>query len=301
MSHRPILKFDSAERWRPLEVGAFFAESRITSPQHRICPAKGHCTEVIDDPEGLSAGAVLDVAGNRRDGRDYVMPQPGTCSRPKRVVDCDSGPRSAIYYEVKRIHGLVAIDYWWFLRYNDYPYESQFKCRNFSFSPCHDHEGDWEGVRVLFRASRPHDIQVRFDAHGRSEQYDKLEPERVGDRPVVYVALGTHASYPRACTHVYCVQTGERLPDGRYDGHSDWGRNSRAQCGSTCLLPLPPDSWATWPGRWGRRCHSSTCVRAEGPRSPGVQSRSHLVNSNRTVFRSVSHLKAYRLLLARLR
>jgi hypothetical protein len=275
MSYRPILKFDSAERWRPLEIETFFAESLFKAP-HRVCVPGTPCT-IAMTPAALPPDrkdAVLDIAGNSRDGKDYRTVDSGNCEMPRPLLDCDSGRRSAIYYKVQHARDLVTIDYWWFLRYNDFPYANALKCR--IKKVCDDHEGDWEGVRVLFRSSRPHNITVRFDAHGRSEQYEAIEPERIGDRPIVYVALGTHASYPKACRpsrRRYCRQTGADLPDGRFNGKAEWGRNQDAECAATCLLPLQLGGWASWPGTWGRSCNDSGCIRQAGPRSPGLQDR----------------------------
>jgi hypothetical protein len=295
--HRPILKFDSAERWRPLEINAFLGESLSAGTPHKICTAPAVCDRVAARPADLLAGTILDVGGEGRDGRGYGRPDVGPCARPQGVVDCDAGPRSVMYYDVTRAGGRVIIDYWWFLRYNDYPNEDDLKCRR--LTPCHDHEGDWEGVRVLFAADAPHRIDVRFDAHGRSERYTKLKPQRVDDRPVVYVALGTHASYPRPCKRNFCVQSGARLPDGRYNGSRDWGRNSRQDCGGgSCLHPLPRGDWATWRGLWGRGCRSNGCVREAGPTSPGLQSRSNVLALPRTEFAPISRGAAYRLIIA---
>jgi hypothetical protein len=270
--YRPYLKFDSEERWRPLDVEAFFAESRLSRQHHLCLTSSGPCDVVATQPGDLNQGRVLDVAGERREGADYV----------------DGGTRSAIYYDVFRRRGRPIIDYWWFLRYNDFPYADELKCRE--RTPCSDHEGDWEGVRVI-PPHGPEALEVHYDAHGRSESYFDLEPELVDGRPVVYIALGTHAAYPRACSPPrlrYCRQSGAKLPDGRFNGEAPWARNSNSACGKTCLLPLPPGSWTTWPGLWGRACDRGSCRRAKGPKSPRLQDhRSAICLLDRTRFRSI--------------
>jgi hypothetical protein len=294
-AYRPILRFDASERWRPLEIESFLAESLASRTPHRGCGRGGTCVAVADSVALLSASA-LDIAGNSREGNDYVTPNAGSCARPGLVVDCDSGPRSAIYYQVSHRVGRAVIDYWWFLRFNDFPRADAVKCRNLIFVgviSCSDHEGDWEGVRVIVKPGQAHRPTVLFDAHGRAEHYSAVAVERVAQRPVVYVAEGTHASYPQPCSGKYCVQTGARLPEGGVDGKRAWGRNTVQACGRTCLLPLTEQRWARWPGLWGRACNSRGCVRVEGPRSPGVQShRARACESSRTEFAPVSARRA---------
>jgi hypothetical protein len=121
---------------------------------------------------------------------------------------------------------------------------------------------------------------------------------------VVYVALGTHAAYPRACAaprRRYCKQSGAPLPEGRFDGKQPWARNSSSACGKTCLQPLPPASWARWPGLWGRACDRSSCHRAKGPKSPRLQDhRSGICLLKRTSFPSMGITTAIGLALGHL-
>lgn len=298
MEYRPLLRLDRSERWRPLEIEAFLAESNLGS-RHRICPSIVVCQTPANRPADLFRGLVLDIAGNDREGRDYRVPSAVECQRPPGVVDCDSGPGSAIYYRLARSAGRVVIDYWWFFRFNDFPRADVFKCREIlGVKGCNDHEGDWEGVRVIVTPGAPRAFQVRFDAHGRSEFYEDIPTERVGRRPVVYIAEGTHAAYPRPCGGNYCVQTGVTLPDGGVDGIRSWGRNSAADCEQTCLRPLPAAGWANWPGRWGRKCQTDGCVRAQGPASPRRQAHRRVACiSKRTSFRPVSPTRAAQIAL----
>jgi hypothetical protein len=263
-----------------------------------VCANNGSCDQVADSPGDLFAGSVLDIAGEQREGRDYVTPDPEGCGRPKGVVDCDSGLRSAIYYRVTREAGRTAIDYWWFLRFNDFPRADLIKCRRFvivGVIACDDHEGDWEGVRVVLTPGGQ-GLDVRFDAHGRSERYTALPVQHRGSRPIVYIAEGTHSAYPRPCDGRYCAETGARLPDGGFDGKRSWGRNSTLACAGDCLVPLPRSGWPDWPGRWGRSCNRSGCVRSEGPRSPRRQHhRSVPCFTRRTDFNAISSTQAARM------
>jgi hypothetical protein len=284
--YRPVLLFDSTERWRPLNVELFFGESRYARQHHVCVTAAGGCNQVAAQPSDLDQGTILDIAGEGRRGADYSAPQPGDCLQPRPVLDCDSGPRSAIYYDVSRPRRVPIVDYWWFLRYDYVPFAGLLKCR--VKVVCWDHEGDWEGVRVIPHHGRE-SLDVRYDAHARSESYLDLEPELLNGRPVVYIAHGTHAAYPRPCAPArgVCRETGAKLPEAKFDGQAPWGRNFA--CSKSCLLPLPRGGWARWPGLWGRACDRRSCHRREGPESPRRQERSpRLCPTKRTTFTSIS-------------
>jgi hypothetical protein len=285
-TNRPLLLFDATEKWRPLNVEVFMGESRYARQHHVCLTGAGTCDSVVAQPGDLNDGGILDIAGEARKGADYVTPRPGDCREPPPVVDCDTGARSAIYYDVFRNRGKPIIDYWWFLRFNYVPFAGVLKCR--LKAVCLDHEGDWEGVRVIPPHGREA-LEVHYDAHGRSESYLDLEPEVRDGRPVVYIAHGTHSAYPRPCapTEGVCRETGARLPEGRFDGQAPWGRN--LACSQTCLLALPARSWARWPGLWGRACDRRSCHRREGPKSPRQQThRARLCLTGRTAFTSIS-------------
>jgi hypothetical protein len=130
---------------------------------------------------------------------------------------------------------------------------------------------------------------VTYSAHsGARWRYTRTFSQFDGLRVKVYIANGTHANYPAACSVSKCSQSkagstelGEK--ETRFDGGSPWERNSIADCGQTCLIQLPkkrpdsalyspPDAWAAWPGRWGKAERKIQKQRAQGPQSPGVGS-----------------------------
>jgi hypothetical protein len=304
--YRPILHFDSREPWRPLEIGAFLSETFTTGePTHRICPPRQAPTRA---PTGRSsavascraaslgelrneAGMVLHIHGS---GSTAASPDPA-CHEGVRL-DCDTGRRSAIYYHAVRApSGRVLIDYWWFLRYNHFPAFSDqaAQCGGSDGADIDEHQGDWEGVTVAAPLGDSAGW-VAYAAHTSVFRYRELTTLAGDARPDVYVACGSHASYPLACAR-NCLQTrtGCRIdpcPDpvsGRaeapFDGHEPWGRNDDAACDldnadQTCLRPLPAGIVASnlggtlaaaipftdWPGVWGT---------SGGPRSPGLQKR----------------------------
>jgi hypothetical protein len=284
---RPVLRFDRLEPWRPLEIEAFLGES-FPDGAHRVCPAREACRAATRRP------ALRNESGVRLDLHDAAASPESSC-HVGVLRDCDAGERSAIYYRVTaRSNGRVYVDYWWFLRFNHFPYQDD------PTAPCGgrrpplvdaNHEGDWEGVTVVVRADAPREIEaVVYSAHGHSFRYMRAAPELVDGRPVVYVACGSHAAYPRpcddncrqtqhACDAEPCREPTSGRAEATYDGAAEWGRNDDDACATPadapCLRPLPQlvlgpgfsatgVPFTTWPGKWGD---------AGGPASPGLQTR----------------------------
>src|SRR5829696_3451869 len=207
---RPRLLFDSGERWRPLDVDRFLAE-----PGHLACPPAGApCTPLADVAQLTPAVDHLDLRG---DG------------------PADAGGPSVVYAHVTRERARVAIDYWWFLRYNAYSLDR--------------HEGDWEGATVIANPAGTRVLEVHLAAHADVWRYGADVTRIVDGRVAVFVARGSHAAYPRRCAR-HCRQTGGALPEARFDGGRSWVGNGAAGCRRRCVRLLPTASWNAWPGRW---------------------------------------------------
>ena len=174
---RPILRFDSAEPWRPLNVDRFLDEAALGSPQ-RLCQREirgaGRCEPVVGHREFDSAishfrlggeDRYVDIAGSQPNGLDYRSPN--QCPRSSPLLDCNRDPGSAIYYDVVGANGRYYVDYWWFYRYNDFPRLGKAAaCTGPIRILCSDHEGDWEGVTVVIPAADANRVEyVDYAAH----------------------------------------------------------------------------------------------------------------------------------------
>ena len=284
---RPVLLFDTEERWRPLDAERFLNEGT-----HEICPsgAKGPCERAVGTKslsEFNSDAVRLGVNGESAlKAQLYAGPDPGC--RVGRLLDCDRGETARIYYHVVRRDGWAYIDYWWFLRYNDasvLPRAPSVKAFN--------HQSDWEGVVVavnLQGTAKTFDW-VGFASHTGVFRYLREDlscegarhrgscgSERAGfgQRVDVYVANGTHAAYPIGCRRQFrvrfglCVQTSHtrlpvirtrfRTPEASYDGEEEWAANDD----DDALAAFPEADWVTWKGRWDLTGHV---------KSPGSQTR----------------------------
>ncbi len=296
LQYRPVLKFDSQESWRPLNVDALLAETSHGVPAHRLCDGVEeddlHCTPITSPlqlaAEPNDAKAYVDLAGKKLGGDDYVSPAINDCPKQAPALeDCDSGPRSTIYYHAVEANGHVYVDYWWFLRYNRFDKSSASElCRSAvtKRSACFDHEGDWEGVTLVLSTDKTLDDRLEFVNYAAHEGVFRYRPSQIrrdpDGRPVVYIANGSHAAYPVACPND-CAQVnklfGHALPEDNTDGSKPWGRNGRTcYVEPVCLQPLPTSSWGAFVGFWGSRtCDDAfaSCTFGVPPRSPSQQRR----------------------------
>jgi hypothetical protein len=285
---RPWLAFDSGELWRPLNVDALLDEGT-----HRFCrrvPEGASCSAIADasafddstrEAAALGPATYLDIAGGSL--RDYRGPR-----RCGSLQDCGDGAGSAIYYHVTQSNDRFYVDYWWFLRFNHFPRSLPgFSCHSRvarENSVCDEHEGDWEGVTVVTPPDDDAHIDyVVYAAHKGTFRYTaSLLRLHGGTRPVVYVAQGSHASYPGACARDCSQPRGLAvdglvdLPESPYDGRAEWERNGE-QCTpnarGSCLISLAGEPWATWPGQWGCADACGSAIATSSPQSPGVQGR----------------------------
>jgi hypothetical protein len=298
---RPRLLFDSDEQWRPLNVAMMFDERIDGAPAHRLCArvkritceaiaSEAAFTALVHKGSAFGGGQHLDLAG--RASGDYKGPL--KCKPP--LLDCGDAPRSAIYFHVTRSNDRYYVDYWWFLRFNDfYRTHPEIACHNqaaIASSVCDEHEGDWEGVTVVTPPDSADTLDyVVYAAHKGTFRYAAAELGlKGGTRPTVFVARGSHAAYPKACAEDSCTQPAAlaaeglvQLPEGRFDGAKPWERNEEdchADVPASCLLSLPrtdvdPHSWTVWAGQWGAGCEDAcgTLTGVNSPRSPGVQQR----------------------------
>src|SRR4051794_17185624 len=123
--------------------------------------------------------------------------------------------------------GGVWLQYWFFYLWN-----------NKAFLGFGLHEGDWEMVQIGFGSDgKPRTMTFAQHQHGQRCSWSVVEKQ--GDRPVVYVARGSQASYPVAGRH------DAPLVDDVADGEG-----ARASPRVEQLVDRSP-RWVGWPGRWG--------------------------------------------------
>jgi hypothetical protein len=135
-----------------------------------------------------------------------------------------------MYGHAVEASGHLWLQYWLFHFYNDYNLALGVGL----------HEGDWEMVQLRMHGDEP-DIAV-YSQHRRAERRAWSEVERVpsdSDRPLVYVARGSHAAY---------FEKGFHQTDAWYD-LADGKRNAPRLALEIISDDGPP--WVLWPGVWG--------------------------------------------------
>jgi hypothetical protein len=287
--YRPILLFDGNEAYAPVDIGRAIAERHVRACHRTIiadrCPTIESSSDIDSDVEFLEVKA------------NTLGP-----------ADSTGGADSAIYYHaVERTDPpRVYLDYWWFFTQNPEPVLSGLLCRaglHLGEITCFQHEADWEGITVVLAPCtfkqeigtacvslgklRLHLIAVAYAEHGgpaRQFGWNTLEQlwtnaraPTDGERPIVYVALNSHAAYPRRCP----PKCGREESN---NGRAPWGNNG-ATCvtaANDCVQELPidaagkPTSWNAFPGPWGaQHCilDGAYCDGGPAPRGPALHSR----------------------------
>src|SRR4051794_2842581 len=182
--HRPFLKYDSQE--------TYFADSAA-----EWTDAAGNRLVAGDGTQLAVAGHGLALAFL---GAKYPNGRPATkddrISDPSRQYAAQARALHALPAYANRVYGHAVADthgdqwlqYWFFYFYNDYNLIGPFIKAGL-------HEGDWEMIQIRLRGEVPdHAVYAQHKgAEGRDWRQVDLVPGT--QRPIVYVARGSHASY----------------------------------------------------------------------------------------------------------
>jgi hypothetical protein len=293
----PLLRFHGTEKWRPLNVASFMTEEDPENAGHsynKLCTEEG-CEDIPSAWQLAMQGAAAVIETKKphikmgKLSEETYPTSPNVECYGEVVQDCDSGPRTAMYYHVvpsanggeKTDAGYNYLDYWMFYRYN--------QDQNDPFS-LDDHEGDWEGLTVAPSVTNPsvfdfaifaqhgdHSVyapeNLQCDGGGEGSCGSELFPG--GQRVWDFVAVGTHASYPSVDEGVLgvCLQARHpERPEGCHDGAAPW----EANYGPNNVLAFPPaieGNWVDWPGLWGEDEGGALPGTGASPESPGRQDR----------------------------
>ena len=128
----------------------------------------------------------------------------------------------------RRNGGGVWLQYWFFYYFND-----------FEFAGVGVHEADWEMIQIGIADDHKTADVATFAQHREGQALAWADVELDEDRPVVYVALGSHASYPSMGEH-----------DGAVVRDTCDGRGKRQPVRLEIIDGQSP-SRVQWPGRWG--------------------------------------------------
>jgi hypothetical protein len=223
--HAPRLHFDALERSRPSLVDDYLRLSTFLDEADAVVPGSPPALDAISshheqlesrlNPLKEDLGPKTQVRSNamlREYGGWQDLAGAGICY-------------GRVYTKDART---LFLQYWLF--YVDNP----------CVLPPGRHDGDWELVQIRLRSNGEgfESTHVTVAGHGKPATR-KLEPGE--ERPSVFVAVDSHASYLKAGAHPSLPLSDVCVPDSS---------------GQVPLVePLPPDemapAWITWRGRWG--------------------------------------------------
>ncbi len=232
--YKPLLYLHRDERYMPVGVEAMLdnasfwcsRDSYIRGPVYSATIAQTSC----------QWGSWLDI-------------DQGYKSHASWWKSVSSRYETVVYYRVSEVGDWYTVQYWFFYVFNDAPASLGYVD--------YDHEGDWEGVQLWFRKQQtdlpslikgaiPEEIGYASHEQGAYHLWNDLQ--RVGWRPYVYVAEGSHASYPSVGDWRLNL-VGDRWEDCWYSPQ-DHTTSSRL-ISDFELRDLWGAEWLRWLGRWG--------------------------------------------------
>jgi hypothetical protein len=268
------------------------------------------------DSDALKGLAERELAAQRGEAAGPTLPpdagQPPAGTPPASAAPPDAGAPpgagSTIYVHPTSSsrdgRDLLFLDYWWYLPQNPVGLGGGALCGAGFVIPgvtCQSHESDWEGVTVVVdRTNQPRIEAVQYAQHDSVIRYEWAQLRNLwagdprvqglvegiddaGERPLVFVAAGTHASYPTPCASGCQQVANSGLDEDQHRGNLGWIGNDTGSCGaSSCLQMLPtraggakPALWNAFEGPWGERhCFLSYyCDSGTPPSAPGQQKR----------------------------
>ncbi|MEZ5966706.1 MAG: Vps62-related protein [Planctomycetota bacterium] len=248
----PIVRIHPAEGYRPMSPDEFIAQARFRHHRSWQSDQGFHRTSLswvtTDSHDSVYYGIpvyVLNAYALHADGKNR-RPRDGNCGDSYNVflqtgsrLTGPTSPNGVVpaYYHYRRIGDSHRIQYWWFCGFND-------SLGSFN------HQGDWEHVTVHVEHRRI--VGVFFASHENGDFVGATSGLRFVDgRPLVYMAKGSHASYPTTGTWMAGI-----------DVTSDFGLQWDT---SRLLRPLAAQPWKDYAGAWGEVGSIATTTGPLGP------------------------------------
>jgi hypothetical protein len=265
--HRPVLVYDSRE--------TYFADAAATMVVNAFDGGPGtpyrtrlmRGKQELRPPGGLALAALADKypGGDAAHEDDFLSPGPEPAADARRLHEADEHANVVYGRVAPRAGGGRWLQYWlfYFASSKGVPgVRSATGPLGFGL-----HEGDWEMIQLALPESGGPPVAATYAAHGHGHRIDwaEVERHRATQAPLVYVALNSHASYPRAGRW-----KGKKLGGLiGLDALDDWcdGRGARVR---PVLQEVDERStaWLRWPGRWGS---TDDGVGTRSPRGPARQ------------------------------
>ena len=233
--HAPILVLHPAERLRPVPVDGFLADSDLMAPT-------GTGWAKVEAP--LPVGG----AQYRLDQRACRAIEGPTAISCYASTQAAHGAGPVAYGVAFRADGRIALQYWLWYPYNVYsptvPPGELWQV----------HEGDWESVSVILDA-RGKPLLAGYSQHSEGRRREWAKVSKVGSRPRVFVALGSHANYFSPGAHRFDPRIVEPVLISviRQKGYRpvDYTASGRVVRPRLVRVSATTPSWMTFAGAWG--------------------------------------------------
>lgn len=190
--------------------------------------------------------------------QDDFIDEEGNYSLDASRMHALSQYRDRVYGRVVPLpNGDTILQYWFWYYYND-------RKQTYGLG---NHEGDFEMIQVRLNPNlQP--ISAAYAQHDSGEQCDWIHVEHGSDqRPVVYVADGSHASYFSDGDHYWDAGAVWDYADGLGPTVSDHTIADLTVSGA----PAAPQRWLGWPGRYGSTTPGLLPFETPSPRGPLFQ------------------------------
>jgi hypothetical protein len=242
--HRPVLRFDPQYDYRLLA-----AESALDNPGNILRRLDGEVIAGVAGRPSLSTQSLVTYPEGLAARRDDCIAMAPDHAGDARRMEWSEAHRGRIYGRVARDQGRTWLQYWFWLYYNPKNLLGFGK-----------HEGDWEMIQIGLGADGAPEVAT-YAQHDSGE----ARPWREGDvelapgdpqRPVVYIAPLSHASYFQPNTHPYFLGIDHPFAGGPV---------------AADLPVVPFGPWVEWRGRWGSSERKILGRIGGGPASPRWQ------------------------------
>jgi Vacuolar protein sorting-associated protein 62 len=228
--HRPFLKYDSHE--------SYFADSAAEwtdNPGNRLVARDGSVLAVGGEALSLAFLGAEYPGGRRATEGDRIGDPSRRYAQQARALHVRPAYANRVYGRLARDSGGQDwLQYWFFYFYNDYNLIGDFIKAGL-------HEGDWEMIQLRLRDGTPDRAVYAQHTHAEARDWRQVDLLPGTQRPIVYVARGSHASYFE--------------PGTQWTGHwfdqADGKRRSPELTLELMDADQPAFAWLRWPGHWG--------------------------------------------------
>jgi hypothetical protein len=231
-----VLVLHPEERFTPVPVEGFIADSDL----------------LVRAPDGTWQAATATLPQGGRAAR--LDQRSCRAADGPAALDCYAAAEEmhaaapTVYGAVFRTRKEIALQYWLF-----YP-ANVFTLSSAAGLFWQSHEGDWEAVTVLLD-TRERPLLVGLSEHCAGARRDWARAPRRGSRPVVYVALGSHANYftpgrkplSRSCWPKEALAVYDAYKVPLFDSVA---RGRTVSPGVSRITAASP-SWMRFAGTWG--------------------------------------------------